>query len=638
MGVDLASWVDANLAFLASAALLLIPGLIVGALIRLRGLWLAAAAPGISLTILGLASIVLPVVGLNWSFLPVSAFAVVFGVIVVVLFRWVLKARQPGGELKSGARWVPVVAWAAGAIPLGIYTVLGIGSAENISQTFDNIFHLNTIAEITQSGSASPLTVGLLIAPDGGQSFYPDGWHAAVQLVSQLSGADVPQAINAFNLATAMLVWPLGIVVLVRQFAGSSPLALISAGIFSAAFPAAPLVLLHYGVLYPYFLGVALMPLVLALVVNMHGLGLEPRFFGIGSQALLLAGLIPAIALAHPAAMMGVLAFVVPAAVTATFAGWKTLQRRTRGLRLAWLATFGLVGLAMLYKLRPGVVWGPRLSKERAAWETMSLAIGNYGLPLLAAALMIVGLVVCARRFNKTRTALLGMWFVGAVLFFITAGIWNEFLRRPTGVWYSDTPRLAAMYPIVVIPVIVVGVVWLVGKLALKSRHASAISACVLVALLVITHVTAGYDKFVPTMRSSHTSTETAKLLSPDEIDVLRQVRELVPEDAMIAGNPYTGTSLAYAFSDRQVVLPHVFMKLTSDERSLVMEQLKYETPAACEAAADLGVEYVLDFGELEVHGEDHDYPGIENLDNSPAFELVVREGDAALYEFVGCR
>lgn len=630
------SWASAVPAFGASTLLLLAPGLLIGAFIRLRGLWLLAAAPAISLTTLGLASIILPYAGFSWAPLPVLLFLVIFGTVVVLLFRFVLKV----SAIENGERTraLPVaMAWLFGGIPLGMYAILAIGSPQNISQTFDNIFHLNTIAEITRSGSASPFTVGALVAPDGGQSFYPDGWHAVVELVVQLVGASVPTGINAFNVAVATIVWPVGVVLLVRQFAGNNSSALIAAGVFSAAFPAAPLAMLYYGVLYPFFLGVVLIPVVLALVVNMLGLGRETRFFSLPAQIVLLAGLVPGITLAHPGAMMGALAFTVPLAVVATFAGWTRVSARVRVVRVAGLAGFGLVGLAMLYKLRPGVVWQPRLSALRAAWETFTLSLGNYGIPLLAALLLGVGIVVALMRRDRTHLAMLGMWAIGAALFFITAGVSNGILRGPTGVWYADTPRIAAMYPIVVYPLVIVGFVWVVESLVKRVSRPRIVACGALIIVFVVTHITSGFQKFVPQMSASYAATEQAALLSIDEIELLERVPDLVPEGVMIAGNPWTGSSLAYALSDRPVLVPHVFMKELNDDRSEVLAHLKYATPAACEAANDLGVEYVLDFGEREVHGGRHEYPGIEELGRSSAFEKVASEGNAALYRLVGC-
>src|SRR5690625_6448375 len=42
-------------------------------------------------------------------------------------------------------------------------------------------------------------------------------------------------------------------------------------------------------------------------------------------------------------------------------------------------------------------------------------------------------------------------------------------------------------------------------------------------------------------------------LLSDDERELLEQLPEVVPEDAIIATNAWNGSSLAYAISDREV-------------------------------------------------------------------------------------
>jgi hypothetical protein len=45
----------------------------------------------------------------------------------------------------------------------------------------------------------------------------------------------------------------------------------------------------------------------------------------------------------------------------------------------------------------------------------------------------------------------------------------------------------------------------------------------------------------------------------------------------------------------------------------------------------------VLDFGDEEVHGGDHPYPGLENLATSDAVELVEAVGSAKLYRVTAC-
>ena len=46
--------------------------------------------------------------------------------------------------------------------------------------------------------------------------------------------------------------------------------------------------------------------------------------------------------------------------------------------------------------------------------------------------------------------------------------------------------------------------------------------------------------------------------INPDELQLFEDVAELTPEDAVIAGNPWNGSALAYAFTGRRVLFPHV--------------------------------------------------------------------------------
>ena len=75
-----------------------------------------------------------------------------------------------------------------------------------------------------------------------------------------------------------------------------------------------------------------------------------------------------------------------------------------------------------------------------------------------------------------------------------------------------------------------------------------------------------------------------------------------------------------------------------SKDRTTVMERLGEAAtdPAVCDAVDRLGVRFVLDFGDREVHGATHTYDGIDDLDN-PVFELIDQEGDARLYRLTAC-
>ena len=633
------NWIPAVPAVLAACVLLLAPGLAAGWCVGLRRLWLWALAPAVSITLLCAGSIALPLLGVSWTPLSALLFAAVLGAAVVALLRFALRARFAPAPAESGRAWPAGVAWGLAAVVLVGLAVSGIGDPENFSQTFDNVFHLNAIALIGDTGNASAFEIARLTSPAGGQEFYPDGWHALVQLTQQLSGSSVPLAINAVNLVAVGAIWPAGMLLAARQIAGSSRVATVAAGVLAAAFPAFPLNMLHYGVLYPYFFGLALAPVTLAVVLNLLGVSRERRIAAPVPTAVLLAGVAFAIAIAHPGAMMGVLALTVPVATVALFAGWRSIPARTRVWRAAGYAVFVAAGFAMLVEFRQEDWWGPRVSPLEAAWQTVSLSLNGIGLPLLTALLMAVGIVVALRRRDRVGTAAVGMWAVAAALFFVTAGLSSYTLRQPSMIWYGDAPRLAALYPIAVIPLAALATRRVVEAASRRAARRWVPEAVAIVALVAVTQLTAGYPELLRHMRDGYTADADSALLSTDELALLERLPEEVDEDEMIAGNPWTGTSLAFAFADREVVLPHILMNNPGRDRDEVMERLDDAAtdPAVCAAADRLGVRYVLDFGDREVHGATHEYAGIDDLEDSDAFELVDREGDARLFRLTAC-
>jgi hypothetical protein len=120
---------------------------------------------------------------------------------------------------------------------------------------------------------------------------------------------------------------------------------------------------------------------------------------------------------------------------------------------------------------------------------------------------------------------------------------------------------------------------------------------------------------------------------------LIDRLDQLVPADAEIAANPWTGTALAYAFADRKTLQLHILTAGTP-EMGEVENGLKNATsdPQVCRAIEDLRVSYVLDFGAKEVNGGSHPYPGLEDLDRSPAVTLVAQQGHAKLYKVLPCR
>ncbi|KAF5299531.1 hypothetical protein FQR65_LT19501 [Abscondita terminalis] len=124
------------------------------------------------------------------------------------------------------------------------------------------------------------------------------------------------------------------------------------------------------------------------------------------------------------------------------------------------------------------------------------------------------------------------------------------------------------------------------------------------------------------------------QLLTLDEGDVLERLPDLVPKDGVIVGNPFTGAALAYAFSDRNVVAPHMFGTRTEDEQFLLdhWSEAAYN-PRVCEIVKKKNAYWALDFGKDTVIETNDRYLGVDRLpdDLAPGIDVVYQKGEARL-------
>ena len=128
-------------------------------------------------------------------------------------------------------------------------------------------------------------------------------------------------------------------------------------------------------------------------------------------------------------------------------------------------------------------------------------------------------------------------------------------------------------------------------------------------------------------------------LLTPEERKLLERLSGDVEPGAAIAGLPSSGTALAYAFSGRNVIQPHILTTHGSDV-DVVNAGLKDAAtfPGVCEAVRNLNVKYVLDFGTRTVTGTLAGYGGVMDLESNESLELIDQEGpDVKLYKVRAC-
>lgn len=639
------AWSPAVLPIAIAVLLIIVPGLIVivcGWGFRRIGYLLLA--PATTIALYSLSAILAPVIGLRWSLLPaLITTLVVAGLALIVRAR----AGERTEAKPSSIRWTALATFVAAASLLLLQFLRVFGAPENISQRFDNIVHLNTIQYVLLEGSASAFDIGAT----SDIVFYPNGWHSFTSLVAEVAGSDVPLAVNAANLAVAAVLWPASALALSWMLFRARPAAMITTGAMATAFGAFPGLLHFWGVLYPNIVGYAMIPAVLAVVTT-----LTRKRPGASRlrNSLLLALIVAGTGLAHPNAFLAAY-FFAAVFVCGTLICVAARERSTRSaLVAAGSAGIGAVGMALLWHVG-------RTSASHSAWESTQTLPQAVGGALLASplgdsptpvivVLLVAGLITVVRRPARLPLAL--PYLAAGLMFVAVTGLptMDPFRIWLTNPWYSDWYRFAALLPIATIPVLALGAITIadlarsaLAKANLGARKLGPVRILLTALGAVIVFSAWNGSSVAPAQaaaRGMYMTTETS-MLSTDERALLERLDESVPEDALIIGSPRTGASLVYAISGRETTELHIFGSPSDDEVYLDRNLDKIGDDAdVCAAVNRTGVDFVLDFGSIDLDGKDDPagYAGIVDLQPSDHLELVDSQGDdARLFRIEGC-
>src|SRR5690606_19483538 len=102
--------------------------------------------------------------------------------VIVAAFRMTWHRMRPHPPIPQDSS--RLLLWAAigvgfAAVVITIRFIVIFWEPDNISQTYDNIFHLNAPRFVLETGNASSITLaGLPIDAPGTGGFYPAVWHA----------------------------------------------------------------------------------------------------------------------------------------------------------------------------------------------------------------------------------------------------------------------------------------------------------------------------------------------------------------------------------------------------------------------------------------------------------------------------
>lgn len=626
------AWIEQGPALLVALALLVIPGLPVALCVRgVSSVVRLALAIGASLGIVAAASLVAPVLGFPWGLLPVAVVSILVWIVAVAL-RFVDGATLDVGRTRSRGAWIAIggafVGW-------NIILLAGIGDPNNPSQLYDGLFHLNAVEFIAATGDASPLHM-TMATPSLEMSFYPTLWHALVSLVVPAAGG-VVAATNVTTLAVVALVWPVALAALTAVALPQHPRAVPWAPLLGFGISVFPLGFLNWGVLYPNLLGTALIPVLLAAVLLAFAsdAGWARRTLRI----LVAVAIMGSTALAHPSALLGAVALLVPYLV------WRAWQLAVAGgQRTRWIVGIfvglGLAALVVVW-LKANVTtheWLPARTISQALGEVAFLNPVNRSTGLLIGPLAALGIW----RIVKDRMWwVLSSYAVSIGLYLVASWLPILWLRSAiVGLWYDDTTRVAALLAVWGLPLAAIGAT-VVGD-AIRAlwggrRRVLVLAIVAIIALAAATHLLAlrndlGYMRGV-----SFRFDEQSQGLSPDEALLFERAAEELPEDSLVIGDPLTGAGLLFAYTGDDVVFPHVTGRYGRDA-AVLARYFVDGGPEVCDAAERLGVTHAVDFGDTVLYQNHYTtYDGLHELEKSPILTEVDRVGDAVLYEITGC-
>ncbi|WP_104109347.1 DUF6541 family protein [Arthrobacter sp. N199823] len=652
------TWLQIFPTLVSAMLIVFLPGAILARCLGARGMtWLGVSAP-LSVTLIGVGAITAQMAHVRWSLLAlvlVTALAALAGLGIrywLVIRKsdadrplWNLPARPMVGALLLGIGFgATVVAWR--------FTRMFI-APENISQSYDNVFHLSALRLILDSGNGSSRFLGSLQA-NGPASFYPAAWHDLVALVIQTSNASIPVGINSVNIVIGALVWTVSGMYLATRIAGVRPSVVLVSGALTGAFGAFPYLLVDFGVLYPNYLAIAILPAVVALGSDALGLsfGSRPHPW---LAWILLAVATPGLALAHPSVFLALAAYAIPLLL---FWLVKQCSRKYRQ-EIGWAQYIGSVVVVLVYLPLLHTVWGELRPSEAASFwpptQTIAQALGEaltsaplrHPISWVILGLTVVGLLAITK--DRKKVWFLGIFTVGIMFYVVASGFAEEELRSfITGVFYNDSFRLAAMLPVAALPLTVLGAVWLFDSLSdripnsLRESRVGWIGILTFGTLAALALGVAAQDNSVDAAQESgsrtYSLTPNSPLLSTDEAKLISRSDDTIPAGATVIGNPATGASLVYALANRNVILPAVSSPRSDDDKT-VTEMLGQimSNPAVCESVERLNAFYVLDFGLKAINKMVIPFPTSEELAANPGLTLIDQEGQARLYRIDAC-
>lgn len=678
---------------------LYLPGALVLRALRVSRVASAVLAPVAALAAYSVLCVVYGQLGVftTWAALVLPVLAA--GIVLYAGSFFIGRARSGAGVVRSaldvpplggvraprGFDWLCLALYVAVGLAVTAYVFVGsLNGADSFVQEFDNIHHLGVTAGFIQSGNWSSLHSTLYataadaaINPLPGTSFYPAAWNCAAALAVSALGVPVTVAANAVNFLFIAVVFPSNAFLLMRLVLRDKPGVVAAGALTTLAFTAFPWAFLVYGPLYPNMIAFAMLPSVVFCFIKAieHGASRTARVL---AAALFCVGVV-CLAFSQPNAVFSAGVLLAPYLVYQVGLAADRLavpagRRRALKVGLCALAVIAVAAVWMALYRAPflqGVVthdWPAFTGKYQAFVDVLTLAFRISGTQMLLALLVGAGIV-----YTLYRRRYLWMTCSFALVCFmyiidVSSNGPDRFIL--TGFWYTDSCRVGAMAGIFAIPLASIGLWqgarglrWLMERVPheAKPRTIARIAPCVVAGAFLLANfypsfimpggsaVATGfgsattslgimYDFFLPRTYDAH---ETA---------FVEKVKQTLPEGALVLNEPDDGSAFAYSVNGLNVYYRYLRTYGEEDETldsRIIRTNLDQiaTSEQVREAVRDIGAEYLLllDVGvppeqrpHLFTYENGRLWGGLEAIDDdTPGFEVVLRENDMRLYRIV---
>jgi hypothetical protein len=630
----MAHWVETVPAFVLLSLVLFLPGWLVVRALGARGLEALAVSPAVSAGIIAVFATVAQRVGLPWGLMPLTVVTAASVAVAMVVMRL---AGRHDPDLGTARRFLgrprpdAVVAIVVGVVLALVTIVPAMGRPDELVDSPDAVYHLDRIRTFVETGNFS------IANP----TFYPNGFHAWIATCLPSWVAEVLPGTNVATIVLAALVWPVGVVALVRHALGTSRLVTYAAGFASATFIAFPTMLLGWGVLWPNLMATALTPGALALMLQ------AARSRQLGQWLGFLAAM-PGLALIQPNALVALVLFAlvwfVAARVRAGLLrhiGWWSVARD-----LAIVTAVGVAGLVAAPEVSARLAstqsyeWKDRVSIWTALVEVVG---GRLQIPDVLwglVALLTFGITWIALR-ARAALPVVAMWVACVVLYVMAASSTEAWTALITGYWYNDKVRLASLAAVPGV-VLVSAAAPMLRELLRRVPLIGSVPAVVgLVAALVVPAATIGLDGDTRSRLLTdffRPGDPKKVILSLEAQDSLRRLAARIPDGQGVVGRPENGSPLMWALFGTNTLYRSIPIPTTGDEIVIGtgFNDLAHR-PDVCAALARHDIRWAIDSSHVYWLDRPERSSGLKDLADNDGVEPVAREGDYTLYRVTAC-